>query len=51
MNEPDDQKTPQDPADHDAGEELRWLWIRVAVRLGIGLLVVVATIWLILAAG
>ena len=32
-------------------EELRWLWIRVGIRLAIGLLVVAATLWLILEAG
>ena len=46
MSKPEEHKTGQ-----DAGEELRWLWIRVGVRLGIGLLVVVATLLLILGAG
>ena len=50
MTEPDEQKPDQGPAGGDS-EELRWLWIRVGVRLGIGLLVIVATVWLILAAG
>lgn len=51
MSELDDQKPPQDPNDPAAGEELRWMWVRVGVRLGIGLLVVVATLLLILGAG
>jgi hypothetical protein len=51
MSEPDDQKTTQNPKEPAAGEELRWLWIRVGVRLGIGLLVVVAALLLILGAG
>jgi hypothetical protein len=50
MSKPDNQKTPQDPTGHESGEELRWLWIRVGVRLGIGLLVVIATLLLIFSA-
>ena len=50
MTEPDEQKAGQAPAGGES-DELRWLWIRVGVRLGIGLLVVVATLWLILGAG
>ena len=49
MTEPDDHKTPQDST-AGGSDELRWLWVRVGLRLGIGLLVVVATIWLILGA-
>ena len=50
MTEPDEHKDPQNP---DVGnpDELLWLWVRIGVRLGIGLLVVVATLWLILGAG
>jgi hypothetical protein len=50
MIEPDEQNTEQAPAGGDS-DELRWLWIRVGVRLGIGLLVVVATLLLIFSAG
>lgn len=35
----------------DPADELRWLWIRVGLRLGIALLVIVATLLLILGAG
>lgn len=48
MTKTNDHQSQQDPADR---EELRWLWIRVGVRLGVGLLVVIATLWLIFAAG
>ncbi|MCK5274870.1 MAG: hypothetical protein KAJ11_15185 [Alphaproteobacteria bacterium] len=50
MTESDEQKPDQAPTGGDS-EELRWLWIRVGVRLGIGLLVVVATLLLIFGAG
>ena len=50
MTDSDEQKPDQAPAAGDS-EELRWLWIRVGVRLGIGLLVVVATLLLIFGAG
>jgi hypothetical protein len=48
MTKPNDHRSQQVPADRD---ELRWLWIRVGVRLGVGLLVVIATLWLIFLAG
>ena len=50
VTEPDEHKTPQNP---DVGDpnEARWLWVRIGVRLGIGLLVVVATLLLIFSAG
>jgi hypothetical protein len=48
MTDPNDHQSQQDPADRD---ELRWLWIRVGIRLGVGLLVVFATLWLIFMAG
>jgi len=48
MTDPNDHQAPQDPADRD---EVRWLWIRIGVRLGIGLLVVGVTLALILGAG
>jgi hypothetical protein len=48
MNDPNDHQIRQDPANRD---ELRWLWIRVGVRIGIGLLVVGVTLGLILGAG
>lgn len=50
MTEPDEHKDPQRPAVGDP-DELDWLWVRVGVRLGIGLLVVVATLLLIFGAG
>ena len=50
MTEPDEQKADQSPAGGNS-DELRWLWIRMGVRLGIGLLVIGATIGLILSAG
>lgn len=49
MTEPDQQKADQAAAGDS--DESRWLWIRVGVRLGIGLLVVAATLWLIFGAG
>jgi len=48
MTKSNDHQSQQDPANRD---ELRWLWIRVGVRLGVGLLVVIATLWLIFMAG
>jgi len=48
MTKPNDHRSQQVPVDRD---ELRWLWIRVGVRLGVGLLVVIATLWLIFLAG
>ena len=50
MTEPDEQKPDQAPAGGNS-DELRWLWIRMGVRLGIGLLVIAATLLLIFGAG
>ena len=49
MTEPDEQKADLVPAGEDP-DELRWLLIRAGVRLGIGLLVIAATLLLIFAA-
>lgn len=51
MTEPNDHQTPLDQTDSDGRDELRWLWIRVGVRIGIGLLVIGVTLVLILGAG
>ncbi len=50
MTAPDEQETGQDPAGRVSADERRWLWVRVGVRLGIGLLVAAVTLWLILSA-
>lgn len=51
MNKLNEQEADQNSAAGISADELRWLWIRLGVRLGIGLLVIVATILLILGAG
>lgn len=51
MSQPNEDKTREDSAGGISADELRWLWVRVGVRLGVGLLVIVATLLLILGAG
>lgn len=48
MIEQDGQQDGRPPKGGDSADDLRWLWIRLGLRLGIALLVIVATLLLIL---
>lgn len=50
MTDQDGHEPGQTPAAGNSAEELRWLWIRMGVRLGIVLLVIAATLFLIFSA-
>ena len=50
MKQSDEDMAQEDPANNFSADELRWIWIRLGVRIVIGLLVVAATLLLIFTA-